>query len=160
LAALGVPQNLLAHVDAHTMEGAKQSIALGPVASQESIKQLGTNGGGFFGANSAHPFENPTPLTNLIEIVAMLIIGFACAVAFGLVAKARKDAWALVAAMVILVGAGSAAIYVAETQPTPAIAAAHLHGVNMEGKEVRFGAASSSVFAAVTTGVADGAINA
>jgi K+-transporting ATPase ATPase A chain len=161
LAALGVPQNLLAHVDAHTMEGAKQTIAMGPVASQEIIKQLGTNGGGFFGANSAHPFENPNSLTNLIEIVAMLVIGFACAVAFGIVANARKEAWALIVAMVILVGAGSAAIYAAETQPTPALLAAHVQTTpNMEGKEVRFGAASSSVFAAVTTGVADGAINA
>jgi K+-transporting ATPase ATPase A chain len=161
LVGLGVPQNLLAHVDAHTVEGVKQTIAMGPVASQEIIKQLGTNGGGFFGANSAHPFENPNSLTNLIEIVAMLVIGFACAVAFGIVANARKEAWALIAAMVILVGVGSAAIYAAETQPTPALIAAHVQSTpNMEGKEVRFGAASSSVFAAVTTGVADGAINA
>jgi K+-transporting ATPase ATPase A chain len=158
--ALGIPQNLLAHVDAHTLEGAKQSIAMGPVASQEAIKQLGTNGGGFFGANSAHPFENPSALTDFIEIVTMLVIGFACAVAFGIVAKARKDSWALIAAMVILVGAGAAAVYTAETQATPALAAAHLTGANMEGKEVRFGPASSSLFAAVTTGVADGAINA
>ena len=161
LVGLGIPQNLLAHVDAHTMEGAKQTISMGPIASQEAIKQLGTNGGGFFGANSAHPYENPNSITNFIEIVAMLLIGFACAVAFGIVANARKEAWALIAAMVILVGAGSAAIYVAETQPTPALVAAHVQTTpNMEGKEVRFGAASSSLFAAVTTGVADGAINA
>ena len=161
LAGLGIPQNLLAHVDAHTLEGAKQSIAMGPIASQEAIKQLGTNGGGFFGANSAHPFENPSSLTDFIEIVSMLVIGFACAVAFGVVAGARREAWALIAAMVILVGAGAAAVYAAETQPTPAMVAAHLpSGPNMEGKEVRFGAASSSLFAAVTTGVADGAVNA
>ena len=161
LVGLGIPQNLLAHVDAHTMEGAKQTISMGPIASQEAIKQLGTNGGGFFGANSAHPYENPNSITNFIEIVSMLVIGFACAVAFGIVANARKEAWALIAAMVILVGAGSAAIYVAETQPTPALVAAHVQTTpNMEGKEVRFGAASSSLFAAVTTGVADGAINA
>jgi K+-transporting ATPase ATPase A chain len=161
LVGLGIPQNLLAHVDAHTMEGAKQTIAMGPVASQEIIKQLGTNGGGFFGANSAHPFENPNSITNLIEIDAMLVIGFACAVAFGIVAGARREAWALIAAMVIIVGAGAASIYVAETQPTPALVAAHVQTTpNMEGKEVRFGAAGSSVFAAVTTGVADGAINA
>jgi K+-transporting ATPase ATPase A chain len=161
LAALGVPQTLAAHIDAHTLEGAKQSIALGPVASQEAIKQLGTNGGGFFGANSAHPFENPNSWSDLIEIVAMLVVGFACAVAFGIVAGARKDARALLIAMVILVGAGSAGIYAAETQPTPALVAAHVRSTpNMEGKEVRFGAASSSLFAAVTTGVADGAINA
>ena len=161
LAALGVPQTLAAHVDAHTIEGAKQTIALGPVASQEAIKQLGTNGGGFFGANSAHPFENPSSWTDLIEIVSMLVVGFACAIAFGIVAGARKDARALLIAMVILVGAGAAGIYAAETQATPALVAAHVQSTpNMEGKEVRFGAASSSLFAAVTTGVADGAINA
>jgi len=161
LAALGIPQTLAAHIDAHTLEGAKQSIALGPIASQEAIKQLGTNGGGFFGANAAHPFENPNSLTNLIEIVTMLVIPFACVVAFGILAGARKEARALIAAMVIIVGAGAAAIYVAETQATPALAAAHVQSSpNMEGKEVRFGAASSSLFAAVTTGVADGAINA
>ena len=161
LVALGVPQTLAAHVDAHTIEGAKQTIALGPVASQEAIKQLGTNGGGFFGANSAHPFENPSSLTDLIEIVAMLVVGFACAVAFGIVAGARRDGRALLIAMIILVGAGAAGVYAAETAPTPALAAAHVQATpNMEGKEVRFGAASSSLFVAVTTGVSDGAINA
>ena len=118
LVALGVPQTLAAHVDAHTIEGAKQTIALGPVASQEAIKQLGTNGGGFFGANSAHPFENPSSLTDLIEIVAMLVVGFACAVAFGIVAGARRDGRALLIAMIILVGAGAAGVYAAETAPT------------------------------------------
>jgi K+-transporting ATPase ATPase A chain len=160
LVALGIPQNLHHYVDAHTVEGAKQTIAMGPIASQEAIKQLGTNGGGFFGANSSHPFENPSSITNFIEIVAMLVIGFGCAVAFGVVAHARREAWALIAAMVILVSAGAAAIYAAEVQQTPAMAAAHIAAApNMEGKEVRFGAASSSAFAAVTTGVADGAIN-
>jgi K+-transporting ATPase ATPase A chain len=159
LVGLGIPQTLLAHVDAHTIEGAKQSIALGPIAGQEAIKQLGTNGGGFFGANSAHPFENPTGLSNFLEIIAMLVVGFACAVAFGIVAGARREAWALIAAMVIIVGAGAASIYVAETQPTPALVAAHVQTTpNMEGKEVRFGAPASSVFAAVTTAVSDGAI--
>ncbi len=161
LVALGVPQTLAAHVDAHTLEGAKQGIALGPVASQEIIKQLGTNGGGFFGANSAHPFENPNSWSNMLEIVAMLVIPFACVFAFGRVVGARKEARALLAAMVILVGAGAASIYVAETQPTPAQAHAGVASrPNMEGKEVRFGAPSSSVFAAVTTGVSDGAVNA
>ncbi len=161
LAALGVPQTLLGHVDAVGLEGARQSIALGPVASQEAIKQLGTNGGGFFGANSAHPFENPSAWTDLIEIVAMLVVGFACAVAFGVIAGARKDARALLAAMVLILGAGAAGVYVAETRATPALMVAHVaHTPNMEGKEVRFGAASSSLFVAVTTGVADGAINA
>jgi K+-transporting ATPase ATPase A chain len=159
--ALGIPQTLLGHVDAHTLEGAKQTISMGPVASQEAIKQLGTNGGGFLGANSAHPFENPSHLTDFIEIISMLVIGFGSVVAFGIVASARKEARALVAAMVILVGAGAAAMYAAEVQPTPALMAAHVQSTpNMEGKETRFGAPSSSMFAAVTTGVADGAINA
>ena len=161
LAGLGVPQTLLAHVDAQTIEGAKQSIALGPVASQEAIKQLGTNGGGFFGANSAHPYENPNSWTNLLEIVAMLIIPIACVVAFGIVAGARRDARALLIAMFIILGSGITAIYAAETMPMPALMAAHVQSTpNMEGKEVRFGAASSSLFAAVTTGISDGAINA
>ncbi len=161
LAGLGIPQTLLAHVDAHTIEGAKQSIALGPVASQEAIKQLGTNGGGFFGANSAHPYENPNPWTNLIEIVAMLVVPIACVVAFGIVAGARRDARALLIAMFIILGGGITAIYAAETMPMPALMAAHVQSTpNMEGKEVRFGAASSSLFAAVTTGISDGAINA
>lgn len=161
LAGLGVPQTLLSHVDAHTIESAKQSIALGPVASQEAIKQLGTNGGGFFGANSAHPYENPSSWTNLLEIVAMLIIPIACVVAFGIVAGARRDARALLIAMFIILGGGITAIYAAETMPMPALMAAHVQSTpNMEGKEVRFGAASSSLFAAVTTGISDGAINA
>ena len=161
LVGLGIPQTLLAHVDATTMEGAKQTVMMGPIASQEAIKQLGTNGGGFFGANSAHPFENPNSLTNSIEILAMMVVTLATAVAFGIVAGARKEAWALIAAMIILVGAGAASIYVAETQPTPALALAHVQSTpNMEGKETRFGPASSALFAAVTTGISDGAVNA
>jgi K+-transporting ATPase ATPase A chain len=160
LAALGVPQTLLAHVDATTVEGAKQSIALGPIASQEAIKQLGTNGGGFFNANSAHPFENPNPTTNLIEEVIMNMLGFACVVAFVRVANVAKEARALVIAMAIMVSGAAAAIYVAESQPTPALSAAHVTTTpNMEGKEVRFGAPSTAVFAAMTTGASDGAIN-
>ncbi len=160
LAALGVPQTLLPHVDAHTIEGAKQTIALGPVASQEAIKQLGTNGGGFFNANSAHPFENPNAITNLIEEVIMNMLGFACVIAFGRVIRLRKEARALVIVMAIMVSAAAAAIYAAETQPTPALAAAHAQAApNMEGKEVRFGAPSTAVFAAMTTGASDGAVN-
>jgi potassium-transporting ATPase potassium-binding subunit len=160
LAALGVPQTLLPHVDAHTLEGAKQSIALGPVASQEAIKQLGTNGGGFFNANSAHPFENPSAITNLIEMVIMNMLGFACVVAFGRVINLKKEARALVIIMAIMVSAAAAGIYVAETQPTPALASVHaVTTPNMEGKEVRFGAPSTAVFAAMTTGASDGAVN-
>ncbi len=160
LMALGVPQTLLAHVDATTVEGAKQTIALGPVASQEAIKQLGTNGGGFFNANSAHPFENPNAISNLIEMVIMNMLGFACAVAFGRVIGLPKDARALVIAMTIMVSAAAAGIYIAEVQPTPALVAAHVQTTpNMEGKEVRFGAPATAVFAAMTTGASDGAVN-
>ena len=160
LAFLGVPQTLLAHVDAHTVEGAKQTIALGPVASQEAIKQLGTNGGGFFNANSAHPFENPNAISNLIEEVIMNMLGFACVVAFGRVIGLKKEARALVVVMAIMVTGAAAAIYAAESQPTPALVAAHaVSAPNMEGKEVRFGAPSTAVFAAMTTGASDGAVN-
>lgn len=168
LVALGVPQTLTPGVEAATLEHARQAIPLFPTASQEIIKQLGTNGGGVFNANSAHPFENPNPITNLIEMVAMNVLGFACVVAFGRVVAARKDARALVAAMVILLGAVAAGVYVAEVQPAPALVAAHIGGpgagaavgVNMEGKETRFGAPSTAVFVAMTTGASDGAVNA
>jgi len=160
LVGLGVPQTLLAHTDAHTMEGAKQAIALGPIASQEAIKQLGTNGGGFFNANSAHPFENPSALTNILETLAPLTVSFACFFAFGRIAGATKEAGALVAAAALIVFAGTAGIYTAETQPVPAQAHAGVStAVNMEGKEVRFGAASTAMFAASTTAMSDGAVN-
>jgi K+-transporting ATPase ATPase A chain len=160
LAGMGLPQTLSHYVDAHTLEGAKQTIALGPVASQEIIKQFGTNGGGFFNANAAHPFENPTPITNLIAMVAMNVLGFACVVAFGRVAGARREARALVVAMTILLVGAASAIYWAETQPTPALVAAHVVTTpNMEGKEVRFGPAATAVFAAMTTGASCGAVN-
>ena len=126
LCALGVPQTLAGHVDATTMEGAKQSIALGPIASQEAIKQIGTNGGGFFNANSSHPFENPNAITNLIEEVTMNMLGFACVVAFGRVVGVAKEARALLIVMTIMVGAAAAGIYVAESQATPAVTAAHV----------------------------------
>jgi K+-transporting ATPase ATPase A chain len=161
LVALGVPQTLAGHVDASTLEGAKQTIALFPVASQEAIKQFGTNGGGVFNANSSHPFENPNALTNLIEIVAMNALAFACVFAFGRVVMAGKDAKALAAVMTILLAAGAGGIYAAETQAAPAQVAARADtGVNMEGKEVRFGAASSAMFSAATTGASDGGVNA
>ncbi len=162
LLAQGVPQTLAQRVEATTLEGVRQAIAVGPVASQEAIKQIGTNGGGFFNANSAHPFENPTPLTNFIAMAAMNSLAFACVIAFGVIAGARREARALLAAMVLMLGAAAAAIYVAETQPTPALSQA-LHvasAPNMEGKEVRFGAAASAVFTAMTTGASCGAVNA
>jgi K+-transporting ATPase ATPase A chain len=161
LVALGVPQTLMAHADAHTIEGAKQVIALGPVASQEAIKQLGTNGGGFFNANSAHPFENPSALTNILETLAPLSVSFACFIAFGRVAGARREAWGLIAAATVIVSLGAAGIYASETQPTPAaVHAGVATNVNMEGKEVRFGAASTAMFAAATTAMSDGGVNA
>ncbi|MGX1788884.1 potassium-transporting ATPase subunit KdpA [Bosea sp. NPDC055332] len=163
LVAAGVPQSLLANVTAKTLEGADQIIALFPVASQEAIKQWGTNGGGLFNVNSAHPLENPTPLTNLIEVISLNAISFATVVAFGRIAGARKEARALIAAMVILLSLGAVAIYASETlTPQPAMVSAGITDApaNMEGKEVRFGAASSSVWAAQTTGTANGSVNA
>jgi K+-transporting ATPase ATPase A chain len=158
--ALGEPQSLLAHVAAHTVEGGKQVIALYPTASQEAIKQLGTNGGGIFNANSAHPFENPNAITNLMEIVSMNVLGYACVVAFGRIVLARRDARALVAVMAIFILGAAATIYATETQPAPALAAAHADtSVNMEGKEVRFGAPSTAIWASATTGASDGGVN-
>jgi K+-transporting ATPase ATPase A chain len=157
---LGMPQTLAAHAIGHTVEGAKQTIALYPTASQEAIKQFGTNGGGIFNANSAHPFENPNPITNLIEIISMNVLSYACVVAFGRRVLARREARALVAVMAIFVLGASAAIYATETQPAPALVAAHADaGVNMEGKEVRFGAPSTAVWTAATTGASDGGVN-
>ena len=159
--ALGEPQTLLAHADATTMEGAKQSITLYPTASQEAIKQFGTNGGGVFNANSAHPFENPNAITNLIEEISMNVLGYACVIAFGVVAMARKEARALVVVMATFVLAASAVVYWAETKPAPAMHAVNASTqVNMEGKEVRFGAPSTAVWTAFTTGASDGGVNA
>ncbi|WP_304177181.1 potassium-transporting ATPase subunit KdpA [Phenylobacterium aquaticum] len=157
---LGMPQTLAAHIDATTLEGAKQTISLYPTASQEAIKQLGTNGGGVFNANSAHPFENPNAITNLIEIVIMNALSFGCVIAFGRVAFAKAEARALVAVMTILLSLGAAGIYAAEVQPAPAQVAAHAApGPNMEGKEVRFGAPSTAIWTAATTGASDGGVN-
>ncbi len=158
--AQGEPQTLTGHVDAVGVEGAKQTIILYPTASQEAIKQLGTNGGGIFNANSAHPFENPNPLTNLVEIVIMNMLGYACVIAFGIVALARKEARALVAVMALFVLAAASVVYWTETRPAPAMQAVHAStAVNMEGKEVRFGAPSTAVWTAFTTGASDGGVN-
>ena len=138
-----------------------QTLPMGPIASQEAIKQLGTNGGGIFNANSAHPFENPGPITNLIEMVSMNVLGYACVIAFGRVVLARRDARALVAVMAALVFAATAALYATETRPAPALTAVHADAaVNMEGKEVRFGAPSTAIWTAYTTGASDGGVNA
>ncbi|UTP41707.1 potassium-transporting ATPase subunit KdpA (plasmid) [Phenylobacterium sp. LH3H17] len=161
LVALGVPQSLDANVTAQTLEGGKQTIALYPVASQEVIKQLGVNGGGIFNANSAHPFENPNAITNLIQILAMNSLALACVFAFGRMVLARKEARALVVVMTILLASAGSIVYWAETQPAPALVAANADAsVNMEGKEVRFGAPSTAAWVAATTGASDGGVNA
>ncbi|HWW25942.1 MAG TPA: potassium-transporting ATPase subunit KdpA [Caulobacter sp.] len=160
LVALGLPQTLAAGVTAHTLEGADQKISLYATASQEAIKMLGINGGGIFNANSAHPFENPTPLTNLITAVSINVLGWAAFFAFGRSVLARKDIRALVIAGMVLLSAGAATIYVTETQAAPALVAAHVDAsVNMEGKETRFGAPATAAWAAMTTGASNGSVN-
>ncbi|QCN98300.1 potassium-transporting ATPase subunit KdpA (plasmid) [Azospirillum argentinense] len=158
----GVPQTLAGTVDATTLEGVKQTIALGPVASQEAIKMLGTNGGGFFNANSAHPFENPNALTNLVQMLSIFAIGAGLTNLFGRMAGDERQGWAILAAMGLLFFVGVAAVYWAEAQGNPAFAALGLDNAagNMEGKETRFGIAMSALFAAVTTAASCGAVNA
>ena len=160
LAALGVPQTLQASAMATTVEGADQKISLFAVASQLAIKQLGINGGGIFNVNSAHPFENPTPLTNFLTAVSINVLGWAAFFAFGRSALAGKDIRALVIAAAILLSAGATGIYLAETQPAPALVAAGVDASqNMEGKEMRFGAGATAAWAAQTTGASNGSVN-
>ena len=156
----GVPQTLTQQVDATTLEGARQTIALGPVASQEAIKMLGTNGGGFFNANSAHPFENPTALSNFIQMLSIFAIGVGLTWCFGKAVGNTRQGWAILAAMLILFLAGTTVAYWQEAQATPMMHGLGLSGGNMEGKEVRFGIAASSLFAAITTAASCGAVNA
>jgi K+-transporting ATPase ATPase A chain len=157
--ANGMPQTLNGHVDMVGLEGGKQVNILYPTASQEVIKQLGTNGGGIYNANSAHPYENPNAFTNLIEEIEMNTLGYACVFAFGIVAMAKKDARAIVAVMALFIFACASIVYWAETQPAPALHAVHaVAQVNMEGKEVRFGAPSTATWAAFTTGASDGGV--
>ncbi|ADL02548.1 potassium-transporting ATPase subunit KdpA [Brevundimonas subvibrioides] len=161
LAGLGVAQSLAASATATTLEGADQTIALFPVASQLAIKMLGINGGGVFNVNSAHPLENPSALTNLITAVSINVLGWAAFFAFGRSVMAKKEVRALVLAGLILLGGLTAAMYVAESQPAPALQAAGIsQPVNMEGKETRFGIASSVAWAAQTTGASNGSVNA
>ena len=163
----GMPQNLSPYVNAVGLDGAKQTIAMGPVASQEAIKMLGTNGGGFFNANSAHPFENPNALTNLIEMILIFSLGAALTSVFGRMVGSTKQGWAIFAVMGILFLAGTAAAYWAEAPGNPAFNALHIDqaagdlqtGGNMEGKEVRFGIANSALFTSVTTDASCGAVN-
>jgi len=163
----GVPQNLGAYVDATTLEGAKQTIAQGPIASQEAIKELGTNGGGFLNANSSHPYENPTPLSNLIELVSIFAIGAGLTNVLGRMVRDERQGWAIFAAMGLLFLAGVTTAYWSESHGNPAFSAFNVDtvsnavqtGGNMEGKEVRFGPALSALWATVTTDTSCGAVN-
>jgi K+-transporting ATPase ATPase A chain len=156
----GMPQTLGAYVEAATLEGGKQTIAVGPVASQIAIKMLGTNGGGFFNANAAHPLENPTALSNLVQMIAIFAIGAALTNVFGRMVGNQKQGWALFAVMGILFVAGVFACYWAEARGNDFFTAMGLTGGNMEGKEVRFGILNSALFAVITTAASCGAVNA
>ncbi|NGN42113.1 potassium-transporting ATPase subunit KdpA [Mesorhizobium sp. CGMCC 1.15528] len=156
----GVPQTLGAYIDATTLEGAKQTIAVGPVASQLAIKMLGTNGGGFFNANSAHPFENPDALVNLVQMVTIFAIGAALTNVFGRMVGNQRQGWAILASMGVLFIVGVIVTYWAEAAGNPLIHALGIEGGNMEGKEVRFGIPLSALFAVVTTAASCGAVNA
>ncbi len=163
----GVIQNFSSPVTATTFEGTKQVLSMGPAASQIAIKQLGTNGGGFWNANSAHPMENPTPLSNFLEVFAILIISAAIVYTFGRIVNNRKHAWALWAAMFVMFAAGVTTAYWAEARGNPIhaargvdiVASATNPGGNMEGKEVRFGIANSVLWATATTDASNGSVN-
>ena len=156
----GLPQTLGAYVDATTLEGAKQTLAVGPVASQVAIKMLGTNGGGFFNANAAHPFENPTALSNFVQMLSIFAIGAALTSVFGRMVGNERQGWAILAVMGVLFIAGVAVCYWAEARGNDAFTAMGLAGGNMEGKEVRFGIVASALFAVITTAASCGAVNA
>jgi potassium-transporting ATPase potassium-binding subunit len=156
----GIPQTLGAYVDATTLEGGKQTIAIGPVASQIAIKMLGTNGGGFFNANAAHPFENPTALSNFVQMISIFAIGAALTNVFGRMVGNERQGWAILAVMGVLFIAGVAVTYWAEARGNDLLNAMGLTGGNMEGKEVRFGIVASALFAVITTAASCGAVNA
>src|ERR1700757_1712935 len=156
----GMPQTLGDYIEATTLEGAKQTIAVGPVASQIAIKMLGTNGGGFFNANAAHPFENPTALSNFVQMISIFALGAALTNVFGRMVGNQRQGWAILAVMGVLFIAGVTVAYWAEANGTTALDALGLTGGNMEGKEVRFGIVASSLFAVITTDASCGAVNA
>jgi potassium-transporting ATPase potassium-binding subunit len=156
----GMPQTLGAYVDATTLEGAKQTIAVGPVASQVAIKMLGTNGGGFFNANAAHPFENPTALSNFVQMLSIFALGAALTNVFGRMVGNQRQGWAVLGVMGVLFIVGVTVTYWSEANGTNALDALGLSGGNMEGKEVRFGIVASSLFAVITTAASCGAVNA
>ncbi|TPL33940.1 potassium-transporting ATPase subunit KdpA [Mesorhizobium sp. B2-4-6] len=157
---LGIPQTLGPYVDATTLEGAKQTIALGPVASQVAIKMLGTNGGGFFNANAAHPFENPDAISNLIQMLSIFALGAGLTNVFGRMVGSERQGWAILASMGVLFLVGVAVCYWAEAAGNPLVHALGIDGGNMEGKETRFGIAASALFAVITTAASCGAVNA
>jgi K+-transporting ATPase ATPase A chain len=157
--ASGVPQTMAGTVDITTLEGLKQTLTLGPVASQEAIKMLGTNGGGFFNANSAHPFENPTALTNLVQMLSIFLIGFGLTWTFGKAVGNTRQGWAILSAMLVLFLAGVTVTYWQEAAGNPILHNIGVAGGNMEGKEVRFGIAASALFSVVTTAASCGAVN-
>ena len=157
---LGMPQTLGPYVDATTLEGVRQTIAVGPVASQVAIKMLGTNGGGFFNANAAHPFENPDAISNFLQMISIFALGAALTNVFGRMVGNERQGWALLAAMGVLFLAGVLVTYWAEASGTPMLDGLGLTGGNMEGKEVRFGIAASALFAVITTAASCGAVNA
>jgi len=156
----GIPQTLGAYVDATTLEGAKQTIAVGPVASQIAIKMLGTNGGGFFNTNAAHPFENPTALSNFVQMALIFAIGAGLTNVFGRMVGNQRQGWAIFSVMGVLFIAGVIITYWAEASGTSILSNLGLTGGNMEGKEVRFGIVASALFAVVTTAASCGAVNA
>jgi potassium-transporting ATPase potassium-binding subunit len=156
----GMPQTLGPYVEATTLEGAKQTIAVGPVASQVAIKMLGTNGGGFFNANAAHPFENPTAISNFVQMLSIFAIGAALTNVFGRMVGNQRQGWAILSVMGILFVTGVAITYWSEANGTAMLDAMGLSGGNMEGKEVRFGIIASSLFAVITTAASCGAVNA
>ena len=158
----GCIQNLSPYLDVATLEGGKQTIALGPVASQEAIKQLGTNGGGFFNANAAHPFENPTPFTNFLSLFMIFAVSSGLTYTYGRMARDQKHGWAIWGAMSVLFIAGVVVCYGAEAHGNPALASLQVDQSigNMEGKEVRFGVSASALYATVTTDASCGAVNA
>src|SRR6476469_5175668 len=160
LVSQGIPQTLGSYLDATTLEGAKQTIAVGPVAGQGAIKMLGTNGGGFSNANAAHPFENPTALSNFVQMVSIFAIGAALTNVFGRMVGNQRQGWAIFGAMAVLFVAGVTATYWAEAHGNDAFTALGLTGGNMEGKELRFGIVASALFAVVTTAASCGAVNA
>ena len=159
LIAFGMPQNLSDYTDATTLEGAKQTIAQGPVASQIAIKQLGTNGGGFFNVNSAHPYENPNIWTNIIELWAILALSLGLAITFGRMIGKEREGWALLTVMMVFMVVGCAVAYWAEANGNPLMHALGVGGGNMEGKEVRFGIPQSVTWATFTTGASNGSVN-